>query len=467
MKCTFPGGVHPHDSKEYSRDIAIENAPIPQTVRVPLAQHIGAPAKAVVKKGDLVKKGQKIGEPQGFVSAAVHAPVSGKVADVGAFPHIFGRPTPCVVIENDGKEEWAEGALLEPQDTSALTSKEIIDRIAAGGIVGMGGATFPTHVKISSPKEYPIDTVIINGVECEPFLTADHRLMIEEPERVLRGAALLQKSVNAKRLAIGVEANKPDAIKVLRDTAAKILPHAEVVELNVKYPQGAEKQLIYAITGREVPAPRPPKYAPYFPMHVGTLVQNVGTAAAVCDAVARRIPLIERIVTVTGPGVENSKNFRARIGTSLISLLEIAKVKPEANKLVLGGPMMGLSQGTADIVVIKGTSGVLVLTGVKPDVSHPCIRCGKCVEACPQRVMPQTLSILAEAERFDLMEEYDIDNCILCGSCSYVCPSKRPIVHLVEWARGVLNEMRRRKGEEEKKAQQAQKEKEAAAAAKS
>ncbi len=450
MPCTFPGGVHPKDCKEFSREFPIEVAPAPGKVRVPLAQHIGAPAKAVVAKKDEVKKGQVIGEPQGFVSAAIHSPVSGKVGEVKEHPHIFGRPTLCVVIENDGNEEWAEGMGGDPEDVSALEPKEIIDRVAAAGIVGMGGATFPTHVKLSSPKEYPIEIAIINGVECEPFLTSDHRLMLEEPERVLRGAEILRRTVNAKRLVIGIEANKPDAIGKMRDTAKEILPDAEVVELHVKYPQGAEKQLIYALTGREVPAPRAPKFGPYFPMHVGALVQNVGTAAAVYDAVTRRIPLIERIVTVTGTGVESPKNFRAKIGTPIEALLEAAKVRPEANKLILGGPMMGLAQGSPDIPVNKGMSGVLVLTGARPDVSRACIRCGKCVDVCSQAIMPQTLSILAEAERFDLVEGYDIDNCILCGSCSYVCPSKRPIVHLIEWARGALGAIRRKKAEEQK-----------------
>ncbi|MHC4661651.1 MAG: electron transport complex subunit RsxC [Planctomycetota bacterium] len=454
MPLTFPGGVHPHDYKEFSNQIPCEIAPLPQEVRVPLAQHIGAPARAIVKKKDTVKMGQVIGEPQGFVSAAVHAPLSGTVKDVKPFPHIFGRPTECIVIESDGKDEWAEGVGGEPEDVSNIEPAEIIERVKAAGIVGMGGATFPTHVKLSPPPDFKYDTVIINGVECEPFLTSDHRLMLEEPERVLRGAELLRKSVGGKRLLIGIEANKPDAIAKMRETAKQVAPDAEVIELHVKYPQGAEKQLIYAATCREVPAPRKPKYSPYFPMHVGALVQNVGTAAAVYDAVTRRIPLIERNVTVTGTGVESPKNLKARIGTPIQSLLDMAKVKPDANKLILGGPMMGLAQGTPDLPVNKGMSGILVLTGAKVDVSRACIRCGKCVEVCPQWIMPQTLSILAEAERFDLMEDYDIDNCMLCGSCSYVCPSKRPIVHLIEWARGVINGIRRKKAEEEKKKQE-------------
>ena len=432
---TFPGGVHPHDKKELSRERPIETAPVPQLLYIPLAQHIGAPCKALVNKGDAVKKGQMVGEAGGFVSAPVHATVSGTVADVRKMPNIFGAQVDTVVIENDGREEWFEG-MNAPQDAANLEPDEIKARIVAGGLVGMGGATFPTHVKVSPPKEKPIDTFILNGCECEPYLTADHRLMLEQPEKTVKGAQLLSKAVGARRGIVAIEANKPDAFEKMRE-AFSGLDGWSVEMMAVKYPQGAEKQLIKALLGREVPSGG-------LPMDVGALVSNVGTAAAVCDAVTMNRPLIERITTVTGEGIERPANFLARIGTPISLLLEKAGLRPGAKKIILGGPMMGLAQYNPELPVIKGTSGILVLMEAESGEYENCIRCGRCVEGCPVQLVPSELSIACDAGDFDLAMEKNILDCIECGVCTYVCPARRPIVHLIKFGKAELAKRKKR-----------------------
>ena len=431
---TFPGGTHPPETKELSRGRPIETVPAPERVYIPLSQHIGAPCKPVVEKGDAVKMGQVVGEAAGFVSAPVHASVSGTVAGIEDRPHIFGPTVPCVVIDNDGRDEWFEGC-NQPVDHSSLDHEAIRRKVVEGGLAGMGGATFPTHVKFSPPPEKPIDTVIINGVECEPYLTCDYRLMMEGPQRIIDGAEIILRAVRCDRCIIAIEANKPDAFELMREKVGG-RDKISVEMLQVKYPQGAEKQLIKALLGREVPSGG-------LPMDVGALVSNVGTTAAVYDAVALNKPLIERLCTVTGEGVERPANFLARIGTPLTLLLEKAGLKPGARKFILGGPMMGLAQFTTDLVLIKGTSGVLVLMEADDGEYEQCIRCGRCVEACPSYLMPSELSILAEAGEWEAAKEKNVLDCIECGVCAYVCPARRPIVHLIKLAKAELLRMKK------------------------
>lgn len=432
---TFPGGVHPPDKKGLAFKSPIEPAPVPERLLIPLAQHIGAPCKPVVSKGETVKKGQVIGEAAGFVSAPVHASVSGTVAAVEKMPNIFGAKVDVVIIENDGREEWLEGCNA-PQDYAGFDANEIKKRIVGGGVVGLGGATFPTHVKVSPPPDKPIDTIILNGCECEPYLTADHRLMLEHPDRIIRGAQLLMKAVGAKRGIVAVEANKPDAFEQMHRAVGGIDGWSAEMTA-VKYPQGAEKQLIKAILKREVPSGG-------LPMAVGALVSNVGTAAAVCDAITMNIPLIERVTTVTGEGVERPANFLARIGTPAALLLEKAGIKPEAKKIIMGGPMMGLAQYNRELPIIKGTSGILVLTEADGGEYENCIRCGRCIEGCPSGLVPNELSITCEAGDFDLAMERNILDCIECGVCTYVCPARRPIVHLIKLGKAELAKRRRK-----------------------
>ncbi len=427
----FRGGVHPHDHKDRSRDKAIEVLPVPRRLVVPLSQHIGAPCDPIVSPGDAVKKGQKIGEAQGFVSSPVHAPTSGKVLKIADFPHPLGRSLPAVEIESDGLDQWADD-IHGREDFLSLSPDDLRAAIREKGLVGMGGAAFPTHVKLSPPKGKAIDTLIINGAECEPYLTADYRLMVEEPEKVIGGMEIMVAILGVERVFIAIEANKPEAIDTMMKTLGEE-PHVEVVTLEVKYPQGAEKQLIKTLVNREVPS------SGGLPMDVGVLVQNVGTAAAVDEAVRRGIPLIERVVTVTGEGIQDPKNLRVRIGTPIRDLLEACGgFAARPGKLILGGPMMGLNQYTTDVPVIKGTSGVLVLPDVQVNVEEPrnCIRCGTCVSVCPMNLLPNVLGALATRGLFDEAEKNYLLECIECGSCAYACPARIPLVHLIRYAKG-------------------------------
>jgi len=433
----FKGGVHPPDGKELSNAKEVVTLPVPEQVTIPLSQHIGAPAESLVKVGDAVKKGQKIGEAKGFVSVPVHASISGKVTAVASFPHPAGKNLPAIQIESDGLDEWSEDVKENPSYKN-LSPEEIKSIIQGAGIVGMGGAAFPTHVKLSPPANKKIDTLIINGAECEPYLTADHRLMLEEPDRVIEGASIIARALSAPNILIGIEDNKPDAIKAVSD-AARSYEGVKVVSLKVMYPQGGEKQLIKAVSGKEVPSGG-------LPMDVGVVVQNVATAAAVYDAIRFGRPLIERIVTVTGSGVNNPGNFRVRTGTSSLKLIEAAGgFKSEIGKVISGGPMMGMTQYTLDIPVTKGMSGLLFLpqNEVKSYASEACIRCGRCVAVCPMGLLPNMLGIYAELDRFEQAEKANLMDCIECGSCAYVCPSKRPLVHLIRYAKADV--MARRK----------------------
>jgi len=441
MLFTFSGGVHPPAAKEATESLPIEVFPPPELLIVPLLQHIGAPARPVVKKGDALGKGQVIGEPGGFVSAAVHSPVSGTVRAIEPLLLPVGRRGPCVVIENDGEERWAEGS-NSPRDISALDADAIRKIASDAGLVGMGGAAFPMHVKLSPPENKPIEILIVNGAECEPFLTADHRLMLEEPERIVRGGKLAARAVGAERIIFALEDNKPDAADVLEKAVAG-LADSSVVTLPTRYPQGAEKQLIEAITGRQVPSGG-------LPMDVAVLVQNVGTCAALHDACAFNIPLIERITTVTGPCAERPGNFRVRVGTPYAPLLKRVGFSCPPARIIMGGPMMGLAQASVEIPVTKGTSGLVLLDEVPDDTWRSCIRCGKCVRACPVSIVPSRISVFLEAGRVDDANEIDMLDCIECGCCTYVCPAKRPIVNWIKAGKAELAERRAREREGEK-----------------
>ncbi|MCX7779477.1 MAG: electron transport complex subunit RsxC [Negativicutes bacterium] len=426
MAKTFQGGVHPDDRKRMTAAKPVEVMPLPARVIIPVRQHIGAPCTPIVKAGDLVKKGQMIAEAQAFVASPVHASVSGKVVEVAEYPHpVFGSCT-AIVIESDGLDEWLDGLPLQ-REWKVLDAAAIKDIIRDAGIVGMGGATFPTHVKLAPPAEKKIDTFILNGAECEPYLTADHRVMLEEAERVITGTQIVMKVLGVVKGFIGIEANKPDAIEAMRIAAAGT--GIEVVALETKYPQGAEKTLIKAIVDREVPSGG-------LPMDVGVVVQNVGTVVAVANAVEKGIPLIERVVTVTGGAVAEPKNIRLRVGCTFGQAVEFCGgLKEQLAKIIMGGPMMGMAQRSLEVPVIKGVSGILALSAadVNAGPERPCIRCGRCVKACPMGLTPNMLSILGERGLYQTAkEEYDLLDCVECGSCVYVCPAKRNIVHYVK-----------------------------------
>ncbi|RMF87647.1 MAG: electron transport complex subunit RsxC [Nitrospirae bacterium] len=427
---TFKGGVHPPTRKERTNHGHIEVAPPPSRVIIPVAQHIGAPADVVVKKREQVKRGQVIAAAQGFVSAPVHASTSGKVKDIGPAWSSNGQRVPCVTIEADGEDTWADDVLVDRPDFMELPPEELRQIIFDAGIVGLGGAAFPSHVKLAPPKEKRIHTVILNGVECEPYLTADHLLMLERGEEVVAGLKLIMRVVGAEKGIIGIEANKPDAIRHLKQLT-KGDKNIRVVALQVKYPQGGEKQLIYAVTRKEVPSGG-------LPMDLGIVMNNVGTAAAMYRACRYGEPLTERVTTVTGDGVVNPRNFLARIGTPFGELIELCGgFQGEPGAVINGGPMMGIAVPSLDVPVIKGTSGILVLRKeeLPPRDYEPCIRCGMCVRGCPVQLVPSALSDYGEHRMLEELEDYHIFDCIECGSCSYVCPSKRPIVQFIRYGK--------------------------------
>lgn len=429
----FHGGVHPPEGKERTQGSAIVDFGVPGQVVIPLQQHVGAPARCIVKVGEVVRKGQLLGEAAGFISAAVHASIGGEVKKIGSFAHPLGLPVESVTIEGSGDEAWAEGTNVE-RDASGMDAAAIREAVLAGGIVGMGGAAFPTHVKLTPPDAKPIDTLILNGAECEPLLTADDRVMIEQPERVLAGAELMLRALGCSKCIIGIEDNKPAAVRAMRE-AAGTRGDFSVAALHVRYPQGGEKQLIYVLLGREVPSGA-------LPMDVGVVVQNVGTCVAVDDAVRFSRPFIERVLTVTGEMAEEPANFRVRIGTLLTDILERVGVREGMNQLILGGPMMGLAQPTAEVPLTKGTSGILLTRDTGRAPSLACIRCGRCVDACPVSLTPSRISVLLENHMVEEVAEWDINDCTECGCCAYVCPSQRPIVQQVKYGKAELHRLK-------------------------
>jgi len=432
---TFHGGVHPDDHKAATCALPIERMPFVERYSLPLAQHIGAPSRPVVKVGEDVKRGQKIAEPGGFVSVALHAPVTGRVTAIDLRLHPNGTMVPSIEIATDpySSQRFARS---DPVDPASLSTDEMLSRLQDGGLVGLGGAAFPSHVKLRVPEDRRVRVVVINGCECEPYLTCDHRLMLERPEAVLRGAQILATQVGAEAIYVGVESNKADAIVALRRVAA---PGIRIVPLAVKYPQGAEKLLIAAIFDREVPTGG-------LPLDIGILVNSVGTSVALADLFDEGIPLTERVVTVTGPAVARPRNVLVPLGTPLRALLDhCGGLLPEATQVVLGGPMMGMAQKSLEVPVLKGTSGLLCLDrdAAEPARELPCIRCGRCAEVCPMHLNPARLAQLARADRFEEMEErYHLTSCFECAACSFVCPSRIP---LVQWIRVGKTMLRKRR----------------------
>lgn len=426
---TFRGGIHPPHHKGQTESLPIENATEPKIVVIPLSQHIGAPCDPLVSAGDRVKVGQKIGESKAFVSSPVHSSVSGTVKRIELHQTPGGSKVKCIIIESDGQFEVDES--VKPKGkVEDLSQEEILAIIKDAGLTGMGGAGFPTHVKLSPPKDKHVDTIIINGAECEPYLTADHRLMLERPEQIVVGAKAIMKAVGVSKCYIAIEKNKPDAIEVM-SKAVEGADGIEVAPLETKYPQGDEKRLINAITGREVPSGG-------LPADVGCVVDNVGTTATIGNVFITGMPVVQRVTTVTGSAIRNPKNLYIRIGTLFSDIIEqCGGFSEEPGKILNGGPMMGIAQYTTDVPVIKGTSGILVLNRKDATIPEPsnCIRCGKCLDACPVHLEPLMLSRLSILKKFEEADGYHALDCIECGSCSFVCPAKRPLVETIRVAK--------------------------------
>ena len=430
------GGVHPPENK-LSADKKIEDLPLPKTVFIPVAQHIGVPATPIVKRGDEVKVGQVIAKSSSFVSTNIHSSVSGKVKKVDFSSDSSGYPKQGVFIDVAG-DEWMEeiDRSKELVKEFNLGGSEIVKKIQEAGIVGLGGATFPTHVKLVPPKGMKAEVLLINGVECEPYLTSDHRLMLEKADEILVGTQILMKAMNVEKAAIGIENNKPNAIQLLSEKV-KDYKGISVVALKVQYPQGGEKQLINAITKKEVPSGG-------LPIAVGAVVSNVGTAFAVYEAIQKNKPLFERVVTITGKGISNPSNFKVRIGTATTELVEAAGGLPEnTGKAISGGPMMGRAVASLDIPVTKGTSGILLMQDEDSQRGGyiNCIRCSRCISVCPMGLEPYLLMTLGEKQIFDRAEEEKIMDCIECGSCSYTCPSNRPLLDYIRFGKGKIGQI--------------------------
>ncbi len=436
LKTFILGGVHPAENK-LSADKTIETLALPQSVFIPVTQHIGAPAQALVKKGDTVKVGQIIAKSGGFVSANIHSSVSGVVVKVDMAQDASGYNKQGIFIDVQG-DEWDETIIRTTtiDKEIKLDAKAIIDKISESGIVGLGGATFPTHVKLMPPPGKVAEMLVINGVECEPYLTADHRLMLEKAEEIIVGIKIMMKAINVKKAYIGIENNKPDAIANLQKITNSD-KEIEIVPLKVQYPQGGEKQLINAITGREVPSGA-------LPIEVGVVVSNVGTAYAVYEAVQKNKPLFERIVTVTGKSVIKPSNFLVRVGTSVNELIEAAGGLPtDTGKIISGGPMMGKAVSSANIPVAKGTSGILILPEVEANRKpmKNCIRCNRCASACPMGLEPFYISVASKKKMYDGVEKAGVMDCIECGSCSYTCPADRPLLDYIRLGKAKVGQI--------------------------
>lgn len=437
LKTFSMGGVHPEENK-ITAEVATVVAPLPQQAIFPLSQHIGAPAKPVVNRGDKVKVGTLIAEANGFVSAPIYSSVSGTVLKVDTAIDATGYRKPAIYINVEG-DEWEESIdrseTLETLDKHPeLTPEEIVNRIKVAGVTGMGGAGFPTFIKLCPPPTAKAECVILNGVECEPYITSDYRLMMEHADEILVGLDLLMKGAKVERGYIGIEDNKPEAIKLFEQKTAND-PRIEIVALAKKYPQGGEKQLVDAVINRQVPAP------PAIPVNVGAIVQNVGTAYAVYQAVMKHKPLFERYTTVTGKQLKNPGNFLVRMGTPMRELIDLCGGMPEGdNKVLAGGPMMGKSVVSTDVTVCKGTNSITILTDADAHrkAAQPCIRCGKCVSACPMGLEPYLLATLSSFKEWERLETEQVTSCISCGSCQFTCPSHRPILDNILQGKGVV-----------------------------
>ncbi len=450
MKTFRMGGVHPAANK-LSAGVAIRPADIPEVVAIPMAQNLGAPSKPVVAKGDKVKVGTVIAEPGGFLSSYIHSSVSGTVDKIDAVPDATGKKVPAVFIKVEG-DEWEESidrSTTVDRQLKITDPKELVDRIFKSGIVGMGGATFPTQVKLAPPPGMKCEVVIINAVECEPYLTSDHSLMLEHAEEILVGVTALMRAMQVERAIIGIEANKPDAIALMTEKASTF-SGITIQPLKLKYPQGGEKQLIDACIGKQVPSGG-------LPIATGALVQNVGTAFAVYQAVQKNKPLFERIVTVTGKSLKQPSNFLARIGVPIANLIEAAGGLPEdTGKVISGGPMMGKAMPAVNSYMVKGCSGILIMPSAEAQrkEAQPCIRCAKCVDACPMGLSPLFISKYSQKHMWAEAEEERIYDCIECGSCSFTCPSHRPLLDWIRQGKGkVMGIMRQRAAEAKAKAE--------------
>lgn len=434
---SFPGGIHPHEGKGGKAATAgqpIVVAPQPSRVVIPLQQHIGAPCKPVVSKGDIVKAGQMIGEPVAFMSSAVHASVSGVVVDVQPALVANGTQLMSVIIDNDFKDEWVElSPVAEPEK---MTVQELSDLARRMGIVGLGGATFPTAVKLNVPAGKKVDTLVLNGAECEPYLSADHRLMLEHAEQIASGARLIQKVLGIPNVAIGIEDNKMDAVEALRKACEKY-DGFRVEALKTKYPQGGEKQLVYALTGRKVRMGG-------LPLDIGVVVCNVGTCYALHRAAYEGRPLVDRIVTVGGT-VNKPANYLVRVGTPVEWLIDTSKGLSEKTRMIIyGGPMMGTPISREDIPVTKGCSGILAMEEVPALADESaCIRCGRCVEACPMNLLPAAIDRVTRKDMFDEAEKLNVMNCMECGSCAWACPARRNLTQSCRVAKRIINQRRR------------------------
>ncbi len=429
---TFRGGVHPHGQKEATAGKPIVDLAPPKELVFPLSQHIGAPAVPCVKVGDTVLLGQKIAEAGGFVSANIHSSVSGTVKAIEKRLHPNGTVMECIIIENDEQDTPIEALSQPNRDYRSLSAKELLDLIQDAGIVGMGGATFPTHVKLSPPPEAKIDYVIINGAECEPYLTSDYRSMLETSKDILTGLSIIMQIFSLPTGYIGIEDNKPEAIATMKQAAAEFKDaDIRIVPLKTKYPQGSEKQLIYAITGRKL---KPGS----LPWQAGCVVTNIDTASAICRAVVTHKPLFERIVTLGGDALRVPMNYRVRIGTPFSYVLEQSGgFSQPVKKLIMGGPMMGTAVPNGDVPVIKGTSGILAFSekAARLDKEQPCLRCSKCLYVCPMNLQPNLLDKLSRNNDFEGLAKLNITDCLECGSCAYVCPSKRRQVQQIRIAK--------------------------------
>ncbi|MEW6523770.1 MAG: electron transport complex subunit RsxC [Bacillota bacterium] len=440
---TFGGGVHPPHHKKLTEEQAIRDAREPKLVVIPLSQHLGAPGNPLVQKGDQVAVGQKIGDTDAYVAAPVHASVSGKVVAVEPRMHpALGRPELAIVIESDGEGRVHESVQPKPS-VDDLDADTIRSLIREAGLAGLGGAAFPTAVKVSPPRSKPIDTFVLNGAECEPFLTADHRLMVEEAPDIVFGMKALMKAIPVSRGFICIEDNKPDAVRAMKE-AVRGEPGLEVVALETRYPQGSEKQMIKSVLGREVPPP------PGLPLDVGVVVNNVGTAHALATVLKTGMPLVDRVVTVTGPVITAPANLRVKLGTLFSDLIEqCGGYSALPGKLIMGGPMMGVAQHTAEVPVIKGTSGILALAENQAwdGDPTPCIKCARCVDVCPMQLVPVFMSAYAERGQWDMADRYNAADCLECGCCSYICPAKRPLVQTIRLAKHEILAARRQRAQ--------------------
>jgi len=435
---TFSGGVHPPSFKELTSGKPVRKAPLPKKVILPLIQHTGTPCKPTVGAGDYVKRGQLIAGAEAFITSPIHSTISGTVKEISRQPHPVLGECEAIVIESDGRDV-PHGSISSAKDPDSLSPEDMLAKIKRCGIVGLGGAAFPTHVKLSPPEGKPIDAVLLNGTECEPYLNCDYRLMVEKPKKVLKGLAIIMKVLGVNSAYIAIEDNKIEASSAIR-TALSIKTldaryQIQMVLLETKYPQGGEKQVIDAVLGRKVPPGK-------LPFEVGCVVSNVGTAYAIYEAIYENKPLYERVITLSGNSLNEPQNILARIGTPLSELVEFCGgFKDKAKKIVFGGPMMGIGQYTLDTPIIKGTSGIVFLSEkeTKPPLELPCIKCARCVDVCPVSLIPTRIYQLAKNENWESISELNPTDCIECGACSYECPSKIPLLHYIKVAKEVLS----------------------------